>query len=70
MNTTLSILLMAIGSILCAYSWIFSQDVHNVPVSSLWQENEGKAIRAFIKKGSTAVIARNLSYKGYVWAKW
>ena len=42
MNTTLSILLMAIGSILCA----------------------------FIKKGSTAVIVLNLSYKGYVWAKW
>ncbi len=59
MNTTLSILLMAIGSILCAYSWIFLQDVHNVPVSSLWQENEGKDIRAFIKKGSTAVIVRN-----------
>ena len=50
---------MAIGSILCAYSWIFLQDVHNVPVSSLWQENEGEDIRAFIKKGSTAVIVRN-----------
>lgn len=40
-------------------SWIFLQDVHNVPVSSLWQENEGKEIREFIKKGSTAVLVRN-----------